>query len=373
MERLCCLALFSLLLATTAKGDDLQPTSVAALFAGYSESLSSASGIPEPTGEPLMASSDGMPSGMVDACGPACAELAMPVRRRWWHPYGGFEFGWLQPRFSDNVAALITRPAGNLVLPFDHDYELSPRVWVGLENGRCTGLRARYWDLDIDAPTLVTFPAVGATPVSLTVYSADGNLSRTATANVGDAMTSRHHLEMQTIDLEGTQRVDFGRTQLLGSFGLRYAETLQRSRGVVTDGTGAMTELVCQCVRWEGFGPTAALEITRQLFPCHSILQRLSFFSDFRGSILLGENREQIVLVTGGGATLIEDIYEHDDVIPIAEMVGGLQLLTQPCGRACWTLRTGYRAETWFAAGGPVDSESNLGLHGMILSIAAWY
>ncbi len=77
------------------------------------------------------------------------------------------------------------------------------------------------------------------------------------------------------------------------------------------------------------------------------------------------------VLVTGGGATLAEDRHAQDDFLPIAEVAGGLQFVAQPFGRALWTVRTGYRAESWFGTGGPVDSDSNLGLHGMQLSNAA--
>jgi hypothetical protein len=46
-------------------------------------------------------------------------------------------------------------------------------------------------------------------------------------------------------------------------------------------------------------------------------------------------------------------------------------LAAQPFGPALWTLRTGYRAESWFGAGGPVETHSNIGLHGMVLSIEA--
>ena len=132
-----------------------------------------------------------------------------------------------------------------------------------------------------------------------------------------------------------------------------------------------MTELVCQDVDFEGFGPTASFEIKRALFCADSMFRGLSFFTDGRGSILFGEQRQEIVLVTGGGATLAEDHYVHDSLLPIAELIGGLQLQAQPFGCGLWTIRTGYQAESWFGLGGPTDAVSNVGLHGVILSLAA--
>ena len=297
--------------------------------------------------------------------------FALRKRDRRYRVDGGYEFGWLQPRFSDNVSVVVSRPSGDQAYAFDHQFEITSRLWVGIENDRCAGIRARYWDLNTDAPKQVTFALAGAAPLSLTIEGGGGNLSRTAVANAGEVMTSTHHLEMRTIDLEGTQRINFACTQTIASFGLRYAQTQQRSHAVATNGAGAVSELVCQDLDFEGFGPTTSIEMTRGMFAANSILCRLSFYANARGSILFGQQQQQIVLVTGGGASLAEDEYVHDSLLPIAELVGGLQWVGQPLGRGRWTIRTGYRAESWFGAGGPINTSSNLGLHGMVLSIAA--
>jgi len=284
--------------------------------------------------------------------------------------YGGYEFGWLQPRLTENVSAVVAGPLGNRATAYDLNFELTPRVWAGWEHDRCTGIRARYWRIDTEAPTQVRFPAAGATPISLTIIGAGNNLSRTATAGIGDAFTSDYHLEMWTIDLEATQRLRLNATELVGSFGLRYADTYQRAHGVVTDGTGSMTELVCQDLLFDGFGPTTSIELNRQLLSGGTIAEQLSFFATTRGSILLGEQQQDITYVTGGGATTIVDRWTHDTVLPIGAVVGGLELLTRRLGACQWMLRTGYRAEVWFSTGGPVESESNLGLHGVVFSLA---
>lgn len=238
---------------------------------------------------------------MIDGCSSAQDLARWATFDRRFRVYGGYEFGWLQPRFTENVSVVVTRPSGDQAIAFDHPFEITPRVWVGLENSRCTGVRARFWNLRTDAPRQVTFASAGAAPLSLTIEGGSGNLSRTAVANPGDAMTSDHHLEMRTIDLEGTQRIRFSRTETLASFGLRYIKTHQRAHAVVTDGAGSLTELVCQDLDFDGFGPTASVEIKRVLFCDDSVFRGLSFFADVRGSILFGQQKQQIVLVTGGG------------------------------------------------------------------------
>lgn len=322
-------------------------------------------------GDATVPNSDPRIAQMVDRCDPVHAGACSTGFKHPFRVYGGYEFGWLQPRFTENVSVVVTRPSGDRAIAFEHPFEITPRVWAGIENSRCTGVRARFWDLRTDAPTQVTFAAAGAAPLSLTIEGGSGNLRRTAVANAGDAMTSDHHLEMRTIDLEGTQRIRFARTEALMSFGLRYLKTRQRAHAVATDGTGSLTELVCQDLDFDGFGPTASIEINRALFCDDSVFRRLSFFADARGSILFGQQEQQLVLVTGGGASLAEDEYLHDDLLPTAELAGGLQWETRPLGCGLWAIRTGYRAESWFGVGGPVDTDSNLGLHGMILSVAA--
>ncbi len=303
---------------------------------------------------------------ILEASEPAAPRL---VKRRF-RLSGGHEFNWLQPRFSNNVSAVVTRPSGDRALSFDHEYETTSRIFIAGENHCGNGLRARYWYLETDAPKQVNFATASASPLSLTIAGAGGNLSRTAFAYSGDALTSTYHLQMRTIDIEGTHRDRYACTEALWAFGLRYAKIHQRAHAVATDPGGALTELVCQDVDFEGFGPTLSGEFTRQWWQMCFLQSRFSWFANARTSLLLGEQQQDIVLVTAGGASLAEDEHRQDDLLPIIELAGGLQWTSQPFRRATWIVRGGYRAETWFGVGGPVDADSNLGLHGVLLTLA---
>jgi hypothetical protein len=141
----------------------------------------------------------------------------------------------------------------------------------------------------------------------------------------------------------------------------------QRTQGVAVDGAGALTELVSQNLYFEGFGPTMSLEFYRGFCSTPSFWSHFSWFANTRWSMLIGQHEQDISYVTGG--TVVVDDHQQDDFLPIGEFAGGLQYAVRPFGRACWLLRTGYRAETWWGTGGPVDASSNLGLHGMLFSI----
>lgn len=302
---------------------------------------------------------------------PVLTKRLNPVARRW-RANAGFEFGWLQPRFSENVAAIVTRPTGNRVLAYDFEHELTPRVWVGIENCNRVGLRAGYWYFETDAPTGVYQATAGYAPISRTIVGASGGLSRTAVANVGDAMTTNHHLEAKTIELELTKRIVHRRGDWTTALGLQYAKVDQRSHAVATDGVGALTELVCQDILIDGFGPTLAAACNHRLFCCDGPLGGLGIYGHGRTSLLFGRTEQEIVLVTGGGAGLAEDDHQQDSFLPIISVGGGLRWMSQPRGFGSIELKTGYRGESWFSVGGPSDFDSNLGFHGVIFSIAWW-
>ncbi len=100
---------------------------------------------------------------------------------------------------------IVDPPVGNTLVPFEYDYQLSPRAWLGWQSCNGLGFRATYFRFDESANREAVTAVAGATPVYLFVYGAGGNLSRNANANVGQTLVSNHSLKLGSLDLEATQ------------------------------------------------------------------------------------------------------------------------------------------------------------------------
>ncbi|WP_236624743.1 hypothetical protein [Rhodopirellula sp. SWK7] len=304
-------------------------------------------------------------AGYGNACGPADV-ASMPTfgsgRFGNFAPgfYGGFEFLWLRANFGQNVALIIDPPVGNTLVPFDYEHDLSPRAWLGWQSCRGTGVRFTYFSFDDEPDPVSVTAVVGATPVFVNVFGAGSNLTRNANANAGETLTSQHELKLQTYDIEATQQFCFASTQAMFGLGVRVAEMNQLLRGDVHDGGGVLQEAVTNDLDFAGAGPTASLWLTRQI-----MCSRFSFYSNMRGAFLIGDTDQRIYEMKGAYTTELEDRAIHREILTNAECSVGLQFgqsLTPRCG--CF-LRVGYEAQVWLDAGGPVNSDSSIGLDGV--------
>ncbi|MDA8744364.1 Lpg1974 family pore-forming outer membrane protein [Rubripirellula amarantea] len=271
--------------------------------------------------------------------------------------YGGFEFLWMRAGFDQNVALIIDPPVGNTLVPFDYEYELTPRAWMGWQSCRGGGFRTTYFRYDEAAADQSVMAVTGATPVFVYVYGAGGNLSRFAQANVGETLTSSHSLKLQALDFEATQQ--FRWESLVGTVGagVRLAKIDQHLIGDVRDGGGALQEAVSNDLTLSGAGPTVSLQAARGLGDT-----RLGVYAGMRGSLLKCETEQKIYEMKGAFTTELEDAAIQREILTVVELSLGLQW-TQPMGQRWeWFARGGYESQTWFDAGGPVDSHSTIGL-----------
>ena len=152
-----------------------------------------------------------------------------------WSIYGGYELTMLQPHFSDAGSG----PG------FDESFGVGHRFALGLESHRGIGGRVRYWSYD---------------------HSIVGH-----DAFAGDVL----HIDMDTLDLDLTLRERFRRWDLLVSGGVRYGRNSYGSDTIFGPGEA----------RFEGFGPTIALEAERKI-GCRG----LRLIGNFRGSMLFGDD-----------------------------------------------------------------------------------
>jgi hypothetical protein len=195
--------------------------------------------------------------------------------------YGGAEAVIVRPHFqneSNSLGLLILEGEGLEQLGPRYDYAATPRAFLGWRNCRGTGVRARYWRFDEEARLGLEF--------------FDENLSST--------------LDVQTLDLEFTQRVCWGPVESNLAFGVRY--------GGVENGLEASADgLNLVQTRFDGWGPTMAIEHRVPLGQ-----GGLAVVGNLRGSLLFGDMGYSLfdeVLLAEGRA----------DMTAVAEMQVGLE------------------------------------------------
>jgi hypothetical protein len=289
----------------------------------------------------------------------------MPPIHRW---HVGFEFLWMRAHFDQNVAMIIDPPIGNRLVPFNYDFQLAPRTWLGWQGCNGGGLRVTYWQFNDNAATERATAVAGATPVYLFVYGAGGNLTRNAYADLGETLISDHSLALQALDLEATQRFGLGPLQCMAGVGIRLADMDQNLRGEVYDATNSLWEIVTNDLSFQGAGPTLSLQAFRPMGT-----SRFSMFGGLRGAMLYSKTRQAIYEMKDGYANELVDTANAHEMLSMGEMSVGLQYM-QPLGpRSEFFARSSYEGQAWFDVGGPVDSHSTVALDGLGFAIGLLY
>jgi len=306
--------------------------------------------------------------GGCDDGGACCGDWREQARAPGW--YAGFEFVFLKPHYNNNTALLHDDPGGasaattpseafdlgiNVAsVPFDSDYELSPRLWLGYTGEEGLGLRGRYWQFEhSDDPVTFNstlfregFAVAGTFPL----------FGFAAAVGPGSQLTAFHRLDLQTFDLELTQELNWCRSQVTLGGGLRYVRNKQRYEAV-----GSVLNVPLDSVSFdqsfEGFGPTVALDFVRPI--CNSAW---AIYGSGRASALFGEQRYLTTndfLIFGAS-----NHAQNDATRAILEMQLGLEY-ERELGCRTLFLRGGYEGQYWLDGGGTNVAEGDLGLHGL--------
>jgi hypothetical protein len=178
-----------------------------------------------------------------------------------------------------------------------HDFEVSPRFFLGWENAEGLGVRARYWTFDSDASQ--TFPA------PLPIFGAVIEGTETS-------------LAAQTLDLEATQRACLGNLQFQLAGGFRYAKMETGLSVFGTTGVGAPVPFNAGIgMDFEGGGPTIALDVRRP-FGCRG----LALVGGARSSWLYGQTDVHLIGDLGG---IPVSVTADDHMMQINEMNLGIE------------------------------------------------
>ncbi|MBW3596337.1 MAG: hypothetical protein KY475_03570 [Planctomycetes bacterium] len=272
--------------------------------------------------------------------------------------YGGAEALWIKPHFQDESAFVIDGSRLDEVVPFDYDFEASPRFWLGYVGCSGLGARARYWTFDGDSTASGVFVDDG----EAFAFSAGDVLRRRLAAGPGDAAFAQHDLELETIDLEATQQFNRANLMMLAGAGLRYVRVEQDYLVQFTDPLGPQDSLLHNH-DFEGIGPTAALELWRPIGG-----YGFSLYGALRGSVLFGELNQQITETTGG-LVFTERRHDVDETLAIGEVALGLQWTGAGIYNTDFFVRSGWEGQYWNGAGNANSTEGDMGLQGLTLAI----
>ena len=257
-----------------------------------------------------------------------------------------------KPHFKEafQVSNINTLTGVMTLLPFEYDYELSPRVWFGFQNEQGLGLRASYWSFDGQglARNLSTNGSeIWGAHVVNTMFP-----SNIFAAIPGSQMSVSDYLTTQTVNLVGTYDVEDAAAQILAGAGLRYAKLEQGFAATVQSPVPADFHQLTWSRVFEGLGPTVTMDAKKRLGQ-----SRFSAVASGGGALLYGSKTLSRTVINdqtpAGQAPPFLQLNDADEVVGIGEMNLGLEWGTfLPSGHQA-LLRGVYEGQLWAEAGAP--------------------
>ncbi len=266
-------------------------------------------------------------------------------------PYADFAFVFARPWFTDASNFGIYDAPSDLSTAgsFDYDYELTPRMWLGYVGPDGRGVRARFWHFEHSGrPRTLT-----QTDPNI-FYGADWihpwGMITAMTTGVGDTMSITNSIKAQTFDLEVTQTLNFGWTEIMFGGGLRYAY-LEKKFDAVIPGV----DFLIAHHDFEGVGPTISLDVRLPIDYCGC----WALYGGCRYSIMFGSS-----WAYGENGTDPFD-YTLDEVLSIGEIEIGVEWKRTMSFLGLFVFRAGYEGQVWYEAGSPSNVGGDLGFEGL--------
>jgi hypothetical protein len=280
-----------------------------------------------------------------ESCGSSCCDTCFEA---------GISAVFLRPYFDNNVAflQLNTPVVGvNTSQPFNYDFEIAPRVWVGWTSPCGLGARASYFGFDHSAGLNLVTTTAGQS----LILDPQSPGAQTLLVNAGDTVAASHALDINVLDLEATQTAWLGDWQLLGSFGVRYA-SFEQDYLLVNQTTG---DVLGSGFQFNGIGPTVAFEMYRSFGSVWTL------FSVARGSILFGESDWQGGLLA---PALAVNAYENDGGLTVGELQTGIRY-----SQGAWFLQSALEGQAWLGTPSITRVEEDMILAGFSFGAGVQY
>lgn len=313
--------------------------------------------------------------------------------------FGDVGFYVLRPQWSGGNPAFTTTTTTTLVEPgsptieeqltiaeqtdFDHDASFAPLVSIGYAGRNGLGLRVRWWTLEADDSVAGSGPngvlmqslretvTAGYLVPSLLGTTSGFQAVANHVANQGDILEVegrfRNQLDLDVIDAEGLWNTTIGRSSLLASAGVRYAQLGQSfdgDLGLATDAAEATATLRSHQT-FKGAGPTVALQAHRLIGQTN-----LSVYGLSRGSLLFGESRQRATTSFQDSFRVDTDLVlrtiasskslNSDSLRPVLEFEVGANW-TRSLAAFDLFAESGLVGMAWFNAGNAANSEALVG------------
>ena len=279
----------------------------------------------------------------------------------------GFEWSFVKPRYSENVAYNTMTGNGNNTstftdTEFDYDLELSPRVWLEAGLSDNWGWRLSYWQYDHSPTSTSTSP--NANGFGEITHPSFGDVDISTTIPT-DTFFASSKLNAYTIDLEALKQGQLCGWQLGVGGGLRYASVEQDYSAELrnTDTGDVLRGQIDYSHTLDGFGPTMSLSARRPL------LGNIKLVCAARGSLLFGAGSSR--MVSGEDLDLANPftttiLSSRDDLLPIGEARVGIEWLSPKKHSRSWQwlLSTAMEGQAWGNAGNASSETADLGFFG---------
>jgi hypothetical protein len=280
--------------------------------------------------------------------------------------YAGGAIVFAKPFFKESFQATSTSvQTGQMDLQgFDLTYDATPRVWLGYSRDDGLGVRATYWRFDHSAQPR-TFVADG-----MTVFTAQAMTvifpAYIVASTPGDTLAVAAGLDVQTLDMEGTQDLRLGSFILRTSAGLRLTSIVQDSSASVTSG-GVTTQQLSWSRTYRGLGPSAGVDLRRPLG-----FWGLEFVGAGRGALLYGKKdlSRQVSPPSSPNPPSVK-LTDVDDVTGCGELEVGGQWVRNLARGGQLFIRGTYEGQFWSEAGAP--TLTFLGFEGFGLTCGLTY
>lgn len=278
----------------------------------------------------------------------------------------GFDFVFAQARFSDHVGLAeeeedLDGNSHSQSLRFEHDFQLTPRTWVGYQTDADVGLRAAWWQMDSDADRLEAQPAASGFGEVSHPDLADVDLSSVVPA---ERLVADSSLELYAIDLEVTKAARLAHWDLLFAAGLRHAAFDQQHQWTLYNAGGDLAGEATLAQRLSGLGPTLSIASTRTAF------ERLRMTAGLRASLLLANSKTRLAAIEDADlatsfTTRAAD--DGEDLLPILETHVRAEWIGRETAYGRWLLSGGIEAQWWSGVGTASDPAADLAILGLTI------